>query len=226
MGDKNLLMDRWVPEGDTEMKPTQRLIAKTYLMLVSRSQVISPELAELLGTPCSTPEIEATARHSMINAYLNAPRIAEVFALGGRPLFKEVRESAVLYNDLCRYLLAFKQAYENDVIRLGENDKMMTNVLKLENLAEWVHGIALPYFKPEDMVSANSLAGRIGKGRFTRGLFAKKAVEAPARNPDVVIVTHGVDPSGPTHGRVTDTVMEQQFVARQKRTTGQPRGWN
>lgn len=222
----NLLHNDWKPsEEDGELKPTQRLIHRTYQMMASRSQVISPMYAEILGVPAATEGIESVARHGMINCFLNAPRIAEIYAIGGRPMFKNVRDSVRLYTDVCDYLLAFKKAFESDVIRIDSNENMMTNILKLENLAEWVYSIAAPYMNKEDIITANSLAGRIGRGRFTRGLFAKKdPVKEAIANPNIVVVTHADAEDAPIHGRITDTVMEQHFNSKQvsKRSSG----WN
>lgn len=224
---KNLLNRLWTPpEGENQLKPTQKLIYRSYNMLVSRSQVISPMYANLLGVPAASGGRESVAQHGMINAPLNAAQLGEVFAIGGRPMFKNVRDSVTLYKDICEYLLAFKTAYENDVIRLDTNPNMMNNVLKLENLAEWVFTIAQPYIPAGDLVHKDSLAGRIGRGRFTRGTFAKKQPVQEDKDAGLVIVTDGIDENGPMHGRITDSVMEQHFVSQQRKTTSRRDGWS
>lgn len=221
---KNLLNRLWVaPEDD--LKPTQKLMHHSYNMLVSRSQVISPMYANLLGVPANGPGRESVAQHGMINAPLSAPQLAEVFAIGGRPMFKDVKDSVRMYNDLCEYLLAFKRAYENDVIRLDSNPNMMNNVLKLENLAEWVFGIAQPYIPAGDLVHKDSLAGRIGRGRFTRSTFAKREQVKQDQDEGRVVVSIGSDENGPMHGRITDSVMEQHFVSQQKQPMRRD-GWS
>lgn len=223
---KNLLNRLWVaPDSDKELKPTQKLIARSYNMLVSRSQVISPMYANLLGVPASGHGRESVAQHGMINAPLSAPVLAEVFAIGGRPMFKDVKDSVRMYKDICEYLLAFKQAYENDVIRLDSNPNMMNNVLKLENLAEWVFTIAQPYIPPSDLVHKDSLAGRIGRGRFTRSTFAKKQQVQEDQDAGILVVTVGSDENGPMHGRITDGVMEQHFISQQKQPMRRD-GWS
>lgn len=224
---KNLLNKLWTPPaGEAELKPTQKLICRSYNMLVSRSQVISPMYANLLGVPANGGGRESVAQHGMINAPLSAAQLAEVFAIGGRPLFKNVRDSVLVYKDLCEYLLAFKTAYENDVIRLDTNPNMMNNVLKLENLAEWVFTIAQPYIPAGELVHKDSLAGRIGRGRFTRNTFAKKQQVQEDKDAGVVVVTIGSDENGPMHGRITDGVMEQHFVSQQRSTTTRRDGWS
>lgn len=223
----NLLNNLWKPNPDAvPLTPAEKLVHRGYDMLVSRSQVISPLYAEIIGVPCSTPGSESVAQHGAINCTINAAKLAEVYAIGGRPFFRAVRQSVPLYKDLCEYLLAFKEGYEKDVIRMDTNPEMMNNVLKLENLAEWVFGIAQPYFPKEDLVSVNSLAGRIGRGRFTRNTFAKKTTIEPSEVFTGIIVTTGLPDDSPIHGRITDTVMEQHFTNSRKKVSGTTGGWS
>lgn len=223
----NLLNNLWTPNPDAvPLTPAEKLKYRTYEMLASRSQVLSPLYAELIGVPVSSPGSESVAQHGAINCSINAMKLAEVYSIGGKPFFKRVRDSVLLYKDLCEYLLAFKEAYEKDVIRIDTNPNMMNNVLKLENLAEWVFGIAQPYFPKEDLVSINSLAGRIGRGRFTRGTFAKKTTVEPNETYSGIVVTTGLPEDAPIHGRITDGVMESHFVNARKKVAGTQGGWS
>ncbi len=226
MSEPNLLHANWQPKNVSD-DPTDNLMNCTFAMMVSRSMAISPLYAEFASVPQTTEAIEATHKHAMINTNINIPSCAEIFAIGGKPLFRNVRDSVRMYTVLCNYLLAFKEAYKNEVFMLDKNDRMMANVLKLENWAEYVYRIAAPMMTNEDKVSADSLLGRLGRlgrGRFTRDMFQKKKAEdLQPVDPNLMIV--GSPEDAAVHERITDGVMEQHFEATRGRSANRSSGW-
>ena len=60
----NLLNNLWTPNPDAApLTPAQKLTCRTYQMLASRSQVLSPLYAELIGVPVSSSGAESVAQH-------------------------------------------------------------------------------------------------------------------------------------------------------------------
>lgn len=226
MASKNLLMVNKVPlrgPGERDLTSAEKLIKKTWPVIVSRSQVMTPEYAELLGVPANTSGIESVAQHGAINTALSAAKLAEIFAIGGTPFFRNPSDTVTLYSDICDYLFDFKKRYETNHFAFDVTDKLMDNVLKLENFAEWVFGIAIQYMPREDIISKNSLAGRVGGGRFTRDMFAIKSRDdnqtpAPAAKPAPQAV----------HGRITDETLERAYESQmaKKKIATKSRGWN
>lgn len=225
MGNKNLLMANIKPglrPGERELTSAEKLVKKTWSVIVSRSQVMSPEYAEMLGVPANSRGIENVAQHGAINTALSAAKLADIFAIGGTPFFRNPADTVELYADICNYLFDFKQRFETNHFALEVTDNLMGNVLKLENFAEWVFGIAIQYMPREDIISKNSLAGRVGGGRFTRDMFTRKS-----RNDPGTVAPEARSVPAAVHGRITDETLEKAFETKvkQKRQAERGRGW-
>lgn len=221
MSERNLLLERRSTGNGKPLSAAQRLTEKTWDVFVSRSQVLSPQYAELLGVPVTNPLAEVASQHAGINTSLPISVLAEVYAIGGTPFFKNVRDTVAIYEDVCNYLLEFKTKYESQHFPISVSQKMSENVLKLENFAEWVFNIARPYFPDESITPQNSLAGRIGRGRFTRDLFKKKSHEhTPTGIPKA-------EETGVVHSRITDTTLEKIYENEQRvKRVNNTNGWH
>ena len=221
MSETNLLLKLRKEAPGKPLTAAERIACKTWDVFISRSQIISPQYAELIGVAANSPLIEATAQHAAINTTLPITTLAEVYAIGGTPFFRNVKDTVEIYNDVCNYLMTFKETYETGYFPLNVTLKMRENVMKLENFAEWVFGIAKPHFPDDSINPANSLSTRIGRGAFTRELFKRKIPER---------YTSGIPKeTGPdiVHDRISDSTLEKIYEKENqpKRVATNSQGW-
>lgn len=185
----------------TSLSPAEQITSVLYEVMVPRIYLQSAEAASFYGTMAQdNPMAQKEQEQGDMRVNLPATKMATLYAKGCKPWFAYPSQSLRLYNSLKDYLAQAAENFNQNTTSNRFDDKMMDNLLTLENFAEWVHGVASPYF-PKDHHEAK---GTLSSYRRTRpmGRLSKDQLE---QIKEVQALT-------PEHSRVVDDMIERKVA--------------
>jgi hypothetical protein len=198
-----------LPVG-TSLSPAEQIALNHYEVMVPRLFLQSADAAAFYGSMAQdNPMAQREQEQGDMRVNLPATKLAELYAKGCKPWFIDHPKAAKMYRELVGYLKAAVVAFDQTPNSGRWTPEMMDNLMKLENFAQWLHGVALPFLTEEDVgPPRDTLAGynrRTPMGRLSQQQQEDQRQQAEHLAPD--------------HTRVVDELVERQ-VARGRR------GWS
>lgn len=189
---------------ETSLSPAEQITMNLFEVMVPRIFLQAADAAAFYGTMAQdSPNAQKEQEQGDMRVNLPATKMATLYAKGCKPWFIRPAESLRLYNSLKDYLKQASENFNQNTTSNRFDDKMMDNLLTLENFAEWVYHVALPYF-PKDQ---NEPKGTLSGFRRNRpmGRLSRDQLEEVKQAGPVV----------PEHVRVVDEMIERK-VARSR----------
>lgn len=183
-----------------KMSPAERISFVLYEVFVPRVYLQSADAANFYGTPTQdNPMAQREQEIGDIRCSLPATRLAELYSRGCMPWFIQVNKTAELYKAMYDYLREAKDNFDRSPTSTRFNEDFMEFLLKLENFAQWVFGVATPYLPMDIEDLSNTLAGwsrRSPIGRRSRAELEQEQVQEQESK----------------HERVVDEMMERHIA--------------
>lgn len=195
---------------ESSLSPAEKIAFNHYEVMVPRLFLQTAEAAAFYGSMAQdNPMAQREQEQGDMRVNLPATKLAELYAKGCRPWFVDHPKAANMYREIVAYLKAAVVAFDQTPNSGRWTPEMMDNLMKLENFAHWLHGVALPFLGDEDIgPPRNTLAG------YSRRAPMDRLSQAQQEERRAQVEHQQLD-----HQRVVDDLVERQ-VARGRR------GWS
>lgn len=184
--------------------PAERISFVLYEVSVPRIYLQTAEAANFYGSPTQdNPLAQLEQEQGDIRCNLPITKMAELYSRGCRPWFLKVRCTVDIYLALKDYLEEARRNHDQNPASNRFNENFLDNLLKLENFAEWMFGMAnehMPREKLEPVGTLGNYSRRSPMGRVPLDQIVKQQDLRPVAE----------------HIRVVDEIVERQ-VARNHR---------
>jgi hypothetical protein len=191
------------PDAISSLTPAQKITDRLYEVMVPRLFLQAADAAAFFGTMTQdNPMAQKEQEQGDMRVNLPGHRMAELYARGCKPWFLKPERSRVLYLDLVEYLKEAESHFNGAPNSTRWTPDFMDNLLKIENFAHWLLGVAKPYLTEADAgPTKDQLAGYRRITPLSRKTVEQQQAEAKAQ-----------EHLEKDHKRVVDDMIERQVA--------------
>jgi hypothetical protein len=198
------------PDRPSSLSAAEKISVRLYEVFVPRLFLQDAEAAAFYGSMAQdNPMAQKEQEQGDMRVNLPGIKMADLFVKGCKPWFLKPETSRVLYLDLVEYLKEAEHHFNNSPNSNRWTPEFLDNLLKIENFAQWLLGIAKPYLTEVDTgPTRDQLAGYRRITPLARKTVTQLEEESKQR-----------EHFAQDHTRVVDEMIERH-VARSRR------GWH